>query len=111
MRMRGRAVWQKRRATIFGVSVGAHSCGAVEALRQGFGEEDSFKVGRRTFTQQCEKYVGGLSEAGMSTRGSELLSIIFQDAGTDLVHATRLYCTIAYETKLHVSTGVVRTLS
>ena len=47
----------------------------------------------------------------MSTRGSELISIIFQDAGTDLVHATRLYCTIVYETKLHASTGVVRTLS
>ena len=63
------------------------------------------------YSQQCEKHVGGLPEAGMSTRGSELWSIIFQDAGTDLVHATRLYCTIVYETKLHVSTGVFRTLS
>ncbi len=31
----------------------------VEALRQGFGEDDSFKVGRRTFSQHCEKYAFG----------------------------------------------------
>ena len=73
--------------------------------------QGSFQGGKKVYSQQLEKYVGGLSEAGMSTRGSELISIIFQDAGTDLGHATRLYCTIVYETKLHVSTGVVRTLS
>ena len=89
----------------------AKMAAGVEGVREGFGMQGSFQVGKKVSTQQCEKYVGGLSEAGMSTRGSELLSIIFADAGTDLVHATRLYCTIAYETKLHVSTGVVRTLS
>ena len=83
----------------------------VEALRLGFGEEESFKLGKRTFSQNCEKYVGGLSEAGQSTRGSELTSIIFQDMGTANVHGVRLYAIIVYETKLHLSTGVVRTLS
>ncbi len=83
----------------------------VESLRQDFGEDASFKVGRRVFSQQCEKYVGGLSEAGMSTRGSELLSIQCHDMGTADVHGLRMYCTIIYESKIHVSTGVVRTLS
>ena len=43
----------------------------VEALREGFSSPASFSVGKRIYSLNLEKYVAGLAEAGLSTRGSE----------------------------------------
>ena len=80
----------------------------IESLREGFGQPESFLAGRRVFSLNCEKNVAGLSEAGLSSRGSEVLQIVCEQMGTDAIFPTELYVTLVYETKLHVTTGVVR---
>ena len=80
----------------------------IEALRESFGQPESFTQGRRIFSLNCEKFVAGLSENGLSSRGSEVLQIVMDNMGTDAIHASEIYVTLVYETKLHVTTGVVR---
>ena len=80
----------------------------IEALRESFGQPESFTQGRRIFSLNCEKFVAGLSENGLSSRGSEVLQIVMGNMGTDAIHASEIYVTLVYETKLHVTTGVVR---
>ena len=80
----------------------------IEALRESFGQPESFIQGRRIFSLNCEKFVAGLSENGLSSRGSEVLQIVMDNMGTDAIHASEIYVTLVYETKLHVTTGVVR---
>ena len=81
--------------------------------RQGFGQPESFIAGRRVFSLNFEKYVAGLSEMGSSTKGSEQLQIIAKNMGIDNISAAggRMYLTLVYESKIQITTGVVRILS
>ena len=80
----------------------------IEALRESFGQPASFTEGRRIFSLNCEKFVAGLSENGLSSRGSEVLQIVMENMGTDTIFPSEMYVTLVYETKLHLTTGVVR---
>ena len=57
--------------------------------------------------------MAGLSEMGSSTKGSEQLQVIMKNMGTDNISAAggRMYLTLVYESKIQVTTGVVRMLS
>ena len=79
-----------------------------EALRESFGQPASFTAGRRVFSLNCEKFVAGLSENGLSSRGSEVLQIVMENMGTDTIFPSEMYVTLVYETELHLTTGVVR---
>ena len=80
----------------------------VEALQQSFGQPASFTAGRRVYSLNVEKFVAGLSEAGLSSRGSEILQIVCQRMGNNEIFPSRMYVTLVYESRIHVTTGVVR---
>ena len=40
--------------------------------------------------------------------GSEVLQIVMENMGTDAFPAQEMYVTLVYETKMHLTTGVVR---
>ncbi len=82
----------------------------TNSYREGWGQQESFDTTKQIFMMDLEKVSANLDGMGASSRSGESIQVIFENAGTDTLFASRCYCLMQYNQKIEVRTGVVRCL-